>query len=423
MKVAIIQSYYFNIWEAIGPGYIIAYCKKNYIGELDFKFYQSYFDSDNYIINNCKDCDIVGFSCTSPTFKHGIELANKLKSINSNIKIVFGGYHVSALKELIKDTCIDQIVVGEGESAFLDILNGNNDRIIYGKRLSFKELPWPDRDTIKNERTVDLCEKMTGLRITGLQANRGCPFRCPFCGERCITGTINKSNPIRTREVNDIVNEIEFIVNKYKLNYFKFIDATFDISPKFVIDFCKEKIKRNLNVEWECMVHAGIAKEKMFPWLKKANCTQINVGCESGSPKILKEIKKGASIKNILDVFDWGKKYNIKRRAFFLIGMPSETIEDIKLTEKLIERINPDFFYVTILCPYPGTDLYDHEKMKDIDWSNADEYSNDFWHTKYFSNQDLKNIQKELIEKFKDKLVVWDKNIGPGVRMKKRDKE
>ncbi len=246
---------------------------------------------------------------------------------------------------------------------------------------------------------------MANQRITGFQANRGCPFRCTYCAERCITGIINRNNPIRSRNLPDLLNEIEFVENKYNLDYFKFVDATFDVSSKYVTDFCKEKIKRDLTIEWECMIHASIAKEEMFPWLKKANCNQINVGCESGSPKILKEIRKGVSVDKIIKVFDWGKKYGIKRRAFFLIGTPSETLEDIKLTEKLIERIDPDFLGVTILCPYPGSDYYNHEKMKDIDWSFTDEYSNDFWHTEYFSNQDLKNIQKELTDKFKERLV------------------
>jgi len=75
------------------------------------------------------------------------------------------------------------------------------------------------------------------------------------------------------------------------------------------------------------------------------------------------------------------------------------------LTEKLVKEINPDVFGVTILCPYPGTGLYKRDAFSEVDWSFADEYSNDFWRTKYFTNQDLKYWQSYLVNKFKDNLA------------------
>lgn len=411
LKVTLMQPYYHNIWEAIGLAYIASYCKKNYKGKIDFNFYQSYFDSDEYIIQGAKNSDIVGFSCTSPTFKHGVKLARCLKKINPKIRTVFGGHHVSALKDLITEGSIDQIVVGEGEKAFLRILEGDTDRIVYGQPVTFGELPWPDRELIKNHRTVELCQQMIGKRITSFQANRVCPFRCKYCSERVITGVYNKkTNPIRSRNTKDLMDEIEAITKKYKLDYFKFVDATFDTSREYIISFCEEKIRRNFYLEWECMIHAGIAKKEMFPWLKKANCKQIDVGCESGSPRVLRNIRKGTTVEKIINVFDWAKEYEIKRRAFFILGLPTVQEEDILMTEKLAERIQPDVFGITILCPYPGCDYYEHEKMKDIDWEKTDEYSNDFWCTDHFSNSELKKWQRYLTEKFKRRLA-WHHNI------------
>jgi len=411
MKVTLIQPYYHNIWEPIGLAYIASYCKHNYRGKLEFDFYQSYFDSDENIIRGAADSDITAFSCTSPSFNHGVTLAGSLKSANPKMRIVFGGNHVSALKDLITDECIDQLVIGEGEKAFLQILEGDTSRIVYGKPVTFKELPWPDRELIKNHRTIDLCEQMVGKRITSFQANRVCPFRCKYCAERAITGVYNKkTNPVRSRDVADLLDEIEFVANKYKLDFFKFVDATFDTSAEYVISFCKEKIKRGFQLEWECMIHAGISKKEMLPWLSRANCKQIDVGCESGSPKILIDMRKGTKVENIIDVFNWAQKFNIKRRAFFLLGLPTETEEDIRMTEKLALKIQPDVFGVTVLCPYPGCDYYDHEKMKDIDWAKTDEYSNDFWCTDYLSNNELKQWQKYLTERFENKLA-WHHSI------------
>jgi anaerobic magnesium-protoporphyrin IX monomethyl ester cyclase len=407
MKVTLVQPYYFNIWESLGLGYIASYCQKNFEGKLEFDFFQSYFDTDEVIIHDAANSDIVGFSCTSPTFKHGVKLAKRLKKLNPKIHIVFGGNHVSALTNQITEDCIDQIIVGEGEKAFLKTIEGNRNRVLYGEPVIFEQLPWPDRDLIKNHRTVQLCEEMIGQRVTSFQANRVCPFRCKYCAERIITGVYNKkTNPIRSRDVSDLMDEIEFVADKYKLDSFKFADATFDTSAEYVVGFCEEKIRRNFDLRWECMIHAALAKEEIFPWLKKANCKQINVGCESGSPRVLKHMRKGTTVEQIVNVFDWAKKQGIERRAFFILGVPVEEADDILMTEKLAKRIRPDVFGATILCPYPGCDYYDHEKMKDIVWEDTDEYSNDFWCTDYFSNNELKKWQKYLTGIF-DGNLAW----------------
>jgi len=413
MKITFIQPFYKNTWESISIGYIASYCKQKYNGNLDFNFFHGNFDKDDEIISGSINSDIVAFSCTSPTFERGVKLATSIKKENSNVNTVFGGHHVSALGLTgnINQKCIDQIVVGEGEDAFLDILNGNNDRIVIGSKIDFKKSPWTDRDLIRNDRTIRLCNDMIGVKIASFQANRGCPHRCSFCSEKNITGLITRENPMRSRHIDDVLDEIASVSSKYKLDKFKFVDATFDWNSRYVIEFCKRKIERNIVIPWECMIHVSSATEDMFPWLRDSNCDQINVGCESGSQRILKAMHKGSTVESIENVFMWGKKYEIERRAFFLLGMPEETEDDIRLTDELVEKINPDYFGITILCPYPGSDLYDKNKYRDIDWSNTDEYSNDFWFTSNFTNTELKEWQKKLTDKYKNKLCKRQKDM------------
>lgn len=402
MLVTLIQPYYHNIWEALGLGYIAAYCKKHK-NNVEFNFNQGYFDNDTTILNNCKNSDIVAFSCTSPAMKHAEKLANKIKKINTNARIIVGGWHVTATKQ--KPEWADQIVIGEGEKAFLDILEGNNTPIIFGKKLPFSELPHPDRELIENNRTINLCEQMIGKRILSLQSNRGCPMNCAYCSEVCMTGKFNnKTNPIRSRDPKDVCDELEQLIKTEDIDQFKFVDATFDISEAYVVAFCDEKIRRGITTEWECLVHAAFATENMMKKLKEANCNQINVGCESGSPKILKQIRKGVTVNKIKQVFDWASKYNIRRRAFFILGMPNETEEDIKMTEKLADSLDADMIGFTILCPYPGSDFYDPIKHKYISWDKTDEYGNDFWKSNHLENYQLHKWQKYLTNKYKNKI-------------------
>lgn len=401
-KVVLVQPYYENIWEPIGLGFIAAYLKKNFIGKLDLQCFQGNFDTDEEIVEASIGADVVGFSCTSPAWPHALRLAAAIKEKSPKTRTVFGGFHPSALpNECAAIDCVDQIVIGEGEEVFLEIVNGRTDAIIQGTKPPMQDLEWPDRDIIKNYRTVGLCESMNGKRIASFQCNRVCPVNCAFCAERIISGRFNRrDNPIRSRDVSELCDEIEHVIEKLDLNYFKFVDATFDISPKFVIDFCKEKIKRGITTEWECLIHASFANEEMFKWLKDAQCHQVNIGCESGSNRILRDIGKGLSIKTIRRVFAWARKYGVERRGFFLFGMPNETREDLYLTEQLIDEIDPDVVGFTILCPYPGTDLYDPELHSDVDWELADEYSNNFWFTEHFTNIELKAQQAYFKTKY-----------------------
>lgn len=404
MKITFIQPYYENVWEALGIGYIIAYCKEHAGGNHDYRFFHGNFDHQADMVLQGSTSDIVAISCTSPTYAHALQIARDIKFLNSNVHIVFGGWHPTALPdEVIKEDNVDQVIVGEGELAMVRVMLGSRKPILKGVKLEADELPWPDRVAIKNERTIDLCEKMNGKRIASFQLNRGCKVHCKFCSEITMTGKHHgKNNPIRTRDFDDVLAEIDEVAHEYRLNYFKFVDATFDRDAQTVIDFCKTKIDRGMILPWEANIHPNFVQhEEVFYWLKKAQCEQINVGVESGSPYVLTDIGKGTQLPSIKNVFKWAKKHGIKTRAFFLIGMPDESDEDIDYTIELIDEIEPDVVGFTILAPYPGGDFYDPILHKDVDWSKVDEYSNDVWSTPNFSNKDLKDTQAYLKDRYK----------------------
>lgn len=415
MKVIFATPYYVNQWESLGLGYIIAYCKKHYKGELEINFFQGKFDDNSTIIDEGRDSDIVAFSCTSPAYAHGLGLARIIKGLNPKVHIVFGGWHATALPiDVIKEDCVDQVIVGEGEYAMKLILDGFRLPVLIGEKLSPGELPWPDRQAIKNERTIELCQSMNGRRTASFQMNRGCKVHCKFCAEQNMTGKYNRiTNPIRSRDIEDVLEEIESVRTQYNIDYFKFTDATFDKNIQTVKSFCNLKASQCNSMPWEANIHPGFVQdEDVFWWLRQANCHQINIGCESGSPKILKQVGKGTSLQSIKNVFAWAKEYGIKRRGYFLLGMPDETDEDLDLTEELIDQIEPDVLGFTILAPYPGSGFYDHKKYKDVDWSVVGEYGNDIWEAKYHTNAQLKDIQARLMDKYASKLCEFQKGIN-----------
>jgi len=405
MKVSFISPFYENIWESLGIAYIASYLKQSN-PLINIQFLHGNFDKD--IVKKCINSDIVAFSCTTPTFDNGLKLATEIKEINPSVHVIAGGWHVTAIRENRWDV-IDSIIIGEGEWAFNEIVNnGNRDKVIFGKFLKFNQLYWPDRKIIKQEATLDLCESICGERIASFQSRRGCPMNCKMCSESCMTG----GTKVRVRDPLDLLYEIQYVDKIYNITKFKFLDPTWCYPKKAVYDFCELKIKSGMKLKWEGMVHAGFIDKDMLKIMKESGCDQINVGVESGSQLILNSINKGVTVEKIKKVFKWGHELGINMRAFFILGTPEESYETISDTEKLAEEINPDVFGMTLLCPYPGSSYYDDEKYKDIDWSRADEYSNDFWETKNFTNSELKQIQKKFKEKFIDKLNWHQKIIG-----------
>ncbi|HDO25180.1 MAG TPA: radical SAM protein, partial [Nitrospirae bacterium] len=220
-----------------------------------------------------------------------------------------------------------------------------------------------------------------------------------------------KRAPVRHRSAQDLLDEMMEVTDTYKLDLVKFTDPTWNTSVDRVIEFCREKIKRGFTVPFYPNIHAGVCTEEMFHLMAEANCYEVAVGVESGSPKVLKQIGKGTTVEKIKRTVGWAKKMGILVRGYFIIGMPDETEDDLKLTEKLADELELDEYGFTILCPYPGTQMYDQQEHGSTDWENTDEYSNDFWRSDHLSNSRLKEWQQYLTERYREKLTWHNKTL------------
>jgi len=402
MKITLIRPKYQSVWESLACGFIASYLRRYYKGDLELKFFDSFFDKDKEIIEGSVDSDYIGFSCTSPQMAHALCLAKQIKEQNPRVITVFGGHHPSSLpKETLALPNVDLVVVGEGETGMLAILDlQRRGGVLHSQIIhNLDTIPFPDRRLIRQDRTLALTEENDGERIASALSSRACPFECVFCtGDHDVFGDVT-----RRRSVRHVLDEIEQLVKEWKIDFLKFADAEVNTSKGWLQDFCNEKIERGITVPWGANIHTALMDESILKLMKEANCREIWVGVESGSPRILREIRKGTTVKMVENVFRWTREVGIKRRAYFMCGFTSETREDFEMTLELAERIDADVYGMTILCPYPGTSLFS-EEFGDVDWSKADEYNNDFWRTKNFTNEELKAMQAEFMEKFKDRL-------------------
>lgn len=403
MKIVFVQpnvGFKGHTWEALGIGYLSAYLKKYYPGELDIKFYSGFYDSDEQIIQGTKLADIIGFGCTSPQFKHAVDLAKQIKRNDNHI--VFGGVHPSSLPELVmEEKCIDSVVIGEGEAAMLklvqDVSHWGADQFYNFPFIEdLDTLPFPDRMVIKNERNIQQAVSDGGPRITSMLATRGCPFQCSFCCSHSLWG-----RKIRFRSPANLVDEMEHLATAWKIEFIKFADDTFTVDKRRIIEFCKLKIERGLKVPFGANAHIKTIDEEMLQHLATSGCRELWYGVESGSPRILEQMHKNTDIKRTKAVFALTKRYGIKTRAYFLLGLPDETLEDIEMTERLCDELQPDIVGFTLLAPYPVNQYFD-KTMLAWDWSQFDEYNNTWVNTKTVSNADLRAIQHRLAAKYKD---------------------
>jgi len=278
--------------------------------------------------------------------------------------------------------------------------------------LDLDELPLPDRRFLdlplyKGESTPGLPGRKTAVIYT----SRGCPYACSFCASKIV-----HRQRIRFRSMKKIFEEIEDIV-ALGFNHLTVEDDVFTLDSRRVREFCSYLIKKHPQVSWDCDSRVDALNEELLAIMKESQYKKIAMGVESGSPRILKLINKNIDIHQVKAAFQLTKKMGIATQAFFMLGSPDETLEDIKMTEKLIFEIDPDFLFLSIFVPYPGTALYNDMLKAGLlaegKWDSFIFFGQTVpWRTHHFSNQDLVRIRKGISRRFYFRLSYMYKKLS-----------
>jgi len=322
---------------------------------------------------------VVAFTCTAPQEDPSFEQAKLTKEFNPNILTVIGGPLISSDGErIIKNQYMDVAVQGEGEITFLELIKSFEEEIGFRdiKGAIYKEgnkviknppreliqdldsLPFPARHLLDMEWYSKKNSMIRGcwMRTTSLMGARGCPFKCIFCASPKTLG-----NSVRLRSPDNVLDEIEELISKYKIEAIKATEDVFTHDIKWVNEFCDKIIERKLDIKWDCQsrVNASAINLETLKKMRKAGCIQVEFGVESGSQKVLNTIKKGVVIEQTIEAFDLCREAGIRSMANFIIGHPYETYEDIEKTKQLARRIKADYPEFFISTPLPGTEMYE----------------------------------------------------------------
>lgn len=195
------------------------------------------------------------------------------------------------------------------------------------------------------------------------------------------------------------------IIDKLGFEHITIEDDAFTLSKKRVIQFC-DAIAKQSHITFDCDTRVNAVDEEMLIAMKNAGCIKIAYGVESGSPKVLKEMKKGIKINQIVNSFKKTKKVGIKTEAFIRVGHLGEAEEDFEMTMKLIKKIDPYPIVVSIVTPYPGTELFDKYTKKgylkkDVNWDEFILFSKkSLCRIDQFSGKEIIKMRDQILRKF-----------------------
>ena len=370
--------------------------------------------------------ELVGFTMLTPMYNNVKRIVGDIKQNCPETIIVIGGAHASALpEETISDIKNDIVCIGEGENTFREIAKAieekkdltqikgicfrQNNQIIRTAPRPFEKsldvFPPPARHLLPMDKYFLTATrvKKSGYCGTVIVA-RGCPFGCSYCSHP-FGRTFRAHSPER------IVNEINELIEKYGAVQINLEADTLTINKDFIMSLCDKMIENNIHkkIKWTCESRIDTLSEEMLVKMKEAGCWQISIGVESGVDRLLKIINKGETKKEIEEKVKIIHKVGISIRAFFMLGLPSETREDSFETIKFAQKLNPDWAQFTITIPYPGTPLFDilkkSEEINSFDWKNYKTWGgwtedNIPYITKGRTLEELKSMQKYALKKF-----------------------
>jgi radical SAM superfamily enzyme YgiQ (UPF0313 family) len=351
----------------LGLGYLAAYSRKEH-QDIVFSILDTRISTKKEVEKFIRsDFDLIGLTVLSPIYYEVVSLVEKIQQSSPQIPIIVGGPYVTTMmEEIFEGIDVDYAVYGEGEITFsefiyflkkerkVEAINGliyrNEENIIVKNppRKQIKdldEIPFPAYDLFK-------MNKYPMHRIT---TTRGCPYKCVFCNSSSIWDW-----KWRKRSVENIVEEIQFLLKNHEKKVFFLNDNTFNVDLERIELFCNTLIEKKIDILWSTPVKVEIMTQEVAALMKKAGCYNVGVGIESANNEILKNIRKKTTIEEINQGISIFKKAGIEVLGQFVIGSPGETLETVKESIDYAKKSELDFVMFYAILPFKGTEQWDY---------------------------------------------------------------
>ncbi len=359
---------------------------------------------------NAFEPDIVGFSVMTPIYSLALSMARFTKKTLDSL-VVFGGAHPTLCpEEAAAAEPVDAVIVGEGEEAFLTLATEfekgkkkflskvpsavyDDGGTIVTNPLNplitdLDSLPMPDYDLLVKPNPSELRDRF------GVIISRGCPYRCSFCVDHFMW-----RGKTRFRSLDGILTEIRTLADRYQLRNLFFQQDSFLNKPDLSLAVAEGIRDTGRDIGWWCAARVDQIHEQSLPLLKESGLHAVILGIESGSPRTLASMNKKIGIPQIKRAVDLVRKHGIKCYAFFMMGLPDETEEDVRMTLSFMEELGLDYYSLSVFTPLPRSPLFDRcvelgLVTKEIDWDLFDYQSPE----NYFSGAIAQPRFNELLQ-------------------------
>ena len=374
--------------------------------------------------------DVIGFSNVTPTAPGVTRLSQFVRSRFPDIKLVQGGVHATVFAERILDSGeADYIVHNEGEVTIVNLMRAlaSGD----AKDMSgVKGISWlADGEYVRNE-TQPMIEDLDTIPFpawhllpweryrlfnfarvaspaTLVLGSRGCPYRCNFCSLTVMGHTRRK------RSIPNLVDECEYMWDRYGMRQMAYVDPIFPISKKEALAFRDEVVRRGLHryQVWTTETRVDLMDHDTVDAMYESGCRRVMFGFETGDQETLNAIHKDFELAQAYEAVRLCKQVGMQVIGFFIIGSPGETERSINMTIDFSCDLGIEFAKYTCFVPYPGTPIY-YDFLKDGTLSGEEKH--DFarytsyptednpaiYVTPALTQDDLMRLQKRAFRKF-----------------------
>jgi radical SAM superfamily enzyme YgiQ (UPF0313 family) len=213
--------------------------------------------------------------------------------------------------------------------------------------------PWPDRERVAIERYLAVWREYHGKGSVSLITARGCPYHCNWCSHSVY------GNTHRRRSAKAVVDEVEWISERYNPEMLWLADDVFTIHHGWLFEYAAEMQRRGLRIPFECITRADRVNERVAETLAGLGCFRVWIGSESGSQRILDAMQRGVTIEQVQSATALCKQHGIQVGMFLMWGYEGEDLEDIQATVEHVKRCRPDVCFTTVSYPIKGTPYFE----------------------------------------------------------------
>ena len=321
---------------------------------------------------------VVGITSRSVQVPSALKVAELVKGYDERIRVVIGGIHATARPQDFDSPFVDDVIQGEGEWQCHRLVHGPGNKVLPTKPLN--KLPIPDRSLFMEEYSLE----GLGHMVT----TRGCPFQCSFCAQSVMWGS-----RVRYRSPCNILKEMQYLNTEYGVRDFTFWDDSFTTKRQRVEELCDLLVEKP-DWKWRCDTRMDLLNISLVQRMLYAGCHRMSLGVESGSPRILKMVRKGERLEEVKKkaalLRNARRAYpDFQWRIYLMTGFPTETEEEVQMTWNLARELQADRICLSNFVYYPGTAIYEEGLQKGwIDGYRWEEHS----------HQTFTGITKEFAE-------------------------